>query len=100
MQKLISFYDRDPDDVNKLLEKGWTVVDFKTTAVEGSTLTIVLLEEPADAVSKRQKAKLEEALGKEKADELQKNLQNLFGNLTGALSKSASKLAEELKQDA
>lgn len=100
MQKLISFYGRDPDDVNKLLEKGWTVVDFKTTAAEGSTLTTVLLEEPADAVSKRQKAKLEETLGKEKADELQKNLQNLFGNLTGALSKYTSELAEELKQDA
>lgn len=100
MQKLISFYGRDPDDVNKLLEKGWTVVDFKVTATEGSTLTTVLLEEPADAVSKRQKAKLEETLGKEKADELQKNLQDLFGNLTEALSKYTGELAEELKQNA
>lgn len=100
MQKLISFYGRDPDDVNKLLEKGWTVVDFKTTATEGSTLTTVLLEEPADVVSKRQKAKLEETLGKEKVDELQKNLQSMFGNLTEALSKYTGDLVEELKQNA
>lgn len=100
MQKLISFYGRDPDDVNRLLEKGWTVVDFKTTATEGSTLTTVLLEEPADVVSKRQKAKLEETLGKEKVDELQKNLQSMFGNLTEALSKYTGDLVEELKQNA
>ena len=100
MQKLISFYGRDSDDVNKLLEKGWVVVDFKTTATEGSTLTVVLLEEPADVVSKRQKAKLEETLGKERVDELQKNLQDMFGNLTGVLSKYTSELTEELKQDA
>lgn len=100
MQKLISFYGRDPDDVNKLLEKGWTVVDFKTTAAEGSTLTTVLLEEPADVVSKRQKAKLEETLGKEKVDELQKNFQGMFGNLAEALGKYTGELAEELKQNA
>lgn len=100
MQKLISFYGRDPDDVNKLLEKGWTVVDFKTTATEGSTLTTVLLEEPADVVAKRQKAKLEEALGKEKVDELQKNFQGMFGNLAEALGKYTGELAEELKQNA
>lgn len=100
MQKLISFYGRDPDDVNKLLEKGWTVVDFKTTTVEGSAFTTVLLEEPADVVSKRQRTKLEEALGKEKVDELQKNFQGMFGNLADVLSKYTSELSEELKQDA
>jgi len=100
MQKLISFYGRDTDDVNRLLEKGWTVVDFKTTAAERSTLTVVLLEEPADVVSKRQRTKLEEALGKEKVDELQKNFQGMFGNLADVLSKYTSELSEELKQDA
>lgn len=100
MQKLISFYDGATEDVNRLLEKGWTVVDFKTTASNGTMLTTVLLEEPADVVSKRQRTKLEETLGKEKVDELQKNLQGMFGNLTEALSKYTGDLVEELKQNA
>lgn len=98
MQKLIAYYDKDPKSVNELLEKGWTVVDFKTAAApNGPLLTTVLLEEPADVVSKRQRTKLEEALGKEKVDELQKNFQGMFGNLAEALSKYTSELTEELK---
>lgn len=101
MQKLVTFYSRDTENVDKLLAKGWTVKDIKTTASDdGIFLTTVLLEEPADEVSKRQKEKLEEALGKEKLKELQENFQGMFGNLAEALSKYTSNLTEELKQNA
>lgn len=81
MQKLITFYGKDSEEVTKLLGKGWTVSSINTTASsDGIFFTTVLLEEPAEEKWKKVKQQLNEQLsgpiGKEFNDlvEFWKNL--------------------------